>query len=100
MDSREAFIALNLIEGGGPVRVRSLLEYFGDAPKILAASKSEILRVPSIGADTAENISHWEKSADLAQRVVFYEYKFLGGRMAERGRQIKRTFPGTAFNLL
>jgi DNA processing protein len=75
MDSREAFIALNLIEGVGPVRVRSLLEYFGDAPKILTASKGEILRVPSIGADTAENISRWEKSVDLAgelKRIADY----------------------------
>jgi hypothetical protein len=34
MDSREAFIALNLIEGVGPIRVRSLLEQFGDAPDV------------------------------------------------------------------
>jgi hypothetical protein len=33
MDSREALIALNMIEGVGPVRARSLLEHFGDAPK-------------------------------------------------------------------
>ena len=35
MDSREAFIALNLMEGVGPIRVRQLLEHFGDAPAIL-----------------------------------------------------------------
>jgi len=66
MDSREAFIALNLVEGVGPVRARSLLEHFGDAPKILAASKSELLRVRNVGDDVAENISGWEKSIDLA----------------------------------
>ena len=66
MDSREAFIALNMIEGVGPVRARSLLEHFGDAPKILAASQSELSRVRNIGADTAEKISSWEKSVDLA----------------------------------
>src|ERR1035438_6732781 len=65
MDSREAFIALNLIEGVGPVRARSLLEHFGDAPKILAASKNELLRVRNIGEDTADAISNWEKSIDL-----------------------------------
>ena len=32
MDSREALVALNLIEGVGPVRVRQLLEHFGEAP--------------------------------------------------------------------
>src|SRR5580692_8818285 len=66
MDSREAFVALNMIEGVGPVRARSLLEHFGDAPKILAASKSELLRVRNIGEDIAGAISSWEKSVDLA----------------------------------
>ena len=42
MDSREALIALNLIEHVGPVRARLLLNHFGEAPKILAASKSEL----------------------------------------------------------
>ena len=66
MDSREAFIALNMIEHVGPVRARTLLEHFGDAPKILAASKSELLRVRNIGEEVAESISNWEKSVDLA----------------------------------
>jgi DNA processing protein len=66
MDSREALIALNLIEGVGPVRARSLLEHFGDAPQILAASKSQLLRVRNIGDETAEAISNWEKTIDLA----------------------------------
>jgi DNA processing protein len=65
MDSREALIALNLIEHVGPVRARSLLEHFGDAPAILAASKSQLLRVRSIGEETAEAIASWEKTIDL-----------------------------------
>src|ERR1035438_1864764 len=66
MDSREAFVALNMIEHVGPVRARLLLEHFGDAPKILASSKSELLRVRNIGEEVAESISNWEKSVDLA----------------------------------
>lgn len=66
MDSREALIALNMIEGVGPVRARSLLEHFGDAPKILSAARHELLHVRNIGEDTAENIAGWEKSIDLA----------------------------------
>jgi DNA processing protein len=66
MDSREALIALNLIEHVGPVRARLLLEHFGDAPKILAASKSALLRVRNIGDETAEAISTWEKTIDLS----------------------------------
>jgi len=66
MDSREALIALNLIEHVGPVRARLLLEHFGEAPKILTASKSALLRVRNIGDETAEAIVHWEQSIDLA----------------------------------
>lgn len=66
MDSREALVALNLIEGVGPIRVRQLLEHFGDAPKILSASRAELLRVRGIGDDTAEAIARWETTVDLA----------------------------------
>jgi len=69
MDSREALIALNLIEGVGPVRVRQLLEHFGEAPQILAADKHQLLAVRGIGEDTAEKISGWEKSVDLASEL-------------------------------
>jgi DNA processing protein len=65
MDSREALIALNLIEHVGPVRARSLLEHFGEAPKILTAPKATLLRVRGIGDETAEAIVHWEQSVDL-----------------------------------
>ena len=66
MDSREALIALNLIEHVGPVRARLLLEHFGDAPKILQASQSELRRVRNIGDETAAAIAGWEKTVDLA----------------------------------
>ena len=66
MDSREALIALNLIEHVGPVRARLLLEHFGDAAKILAASRSDLLRVRNVGEETADAIAGWEKSIGLA----------------------------------
>ena len=65
MDSREALLALNMIEHVGPVRVRQLLEHFGDAPAILAASRPRLLQVRGIGDETAEAISNWEKTIDL-----------------------------------
>jgi DNA processing protein len=66
MDTREALIALNMVEHVGPVRARLLLEYFGDAAKILTASKSELFRIRNIGEETAEAIVNWEKTVDLA----------------------------------
>src|SRR5688572_12668667 len=65
MDSREALVALNMIEHVGPVRVRQLLEHFGEAPAILGASRSQLLQVRGIGEEVADSISNWEKSVDL-----------------------------------
>ena len=69
MDFREALVALNLIDGVGPIRVRQLLEQFGDPPAILRASREQLLRVQGIGADTAEAIASWEKTVDLAAEL-------------------------------
>jgi len=66
MDSREALVALNLIEHVGPIRARLLLEHFGEAPKILTASKTRLLAVRNIGEETATAIANWEKGIDLA----------------------------------
>lgn len=65
MDSREALVALNMIEHVGPVRVRQLLEHFGDAPAILSASRQRLLQVRGIGEETADAIASWEKTIDL-----------------------------------
>jgi DNA processing protein len=65
MDSKEALVALNMIEHVGPLRVRQLLEHFGEAPAILQASKQQLLHVHGIGEETADAISSWEKSIDL-----------------------------------
>jgi DNA processing protein len=65
MDNREAVVALNMIDHVGPVRFRLLLEHFGEASRILAAARGELLRVRSIGEETAEAIVNWEKAVDL-----------------------------------
>jgi DNA processing protein len=62
-------VALNLIEGVGPVRVRQLLEYFGDAPAILSASRAQLLHVRGIGEDTADAIVSWEKNIKLGEEL-------------------------------
>ena len=69
MESREAFIALNMIERVGPVRVRQLLDHFGEAPAILRASRQQLLAVHGIGSDTADSIVGWEKSVDLGAEL-------------------------------
>jgi DNA processing protein len=69
MNSREAFIALNMIESVGPVRVRQLLERFGDAPSVLRATRQQLLGVHGIGDETANAIAGWEKGIDLAAEL-------------------------------
>ena len=69
MDSPEALVALNMIEHVGPVRVRQLLEHFGEAPAVLRASKSQLLQVRGIGEDTAEAIATWEKTIKLDEEL-------------------------------
>src|SRR5213595_1656340 len=69
MDPGESLVALNMIEHVGPVRVRQLLEHFGDAPAILRASKPQLLQVRGIGEETAEAIANWEKSVDLSNEL-------------------------------
>ena len=69
MESREAFVALNMIDHVGPVRVRQLLQQFGDPVSILKAPKQQLLRVHGIGEDTASAISNWEKNVQLSEEL-------------------------------
>ncbi|HXG49015.1 MAG TPA: DNA-processing protein DprA [Methylomirabilota bacterium] len=69
MESKEAFVALNMIEHVGPVRVRQLLQHFGDAPSILAAPAARLQQVPGIGEKAAAAIAAWETAVDLAAEM-------------------------------
>jgi DNA processing protein len=66
MEAKEALVALNMIEHVGPVRVRQLLDYFGEAPSILEATKAQLLKVQGIGEETARAIANWQESVDLS----------------------------------
>jgi excinuclease ABC subunit C len=52
--SRESMF--DQLEGVGPVRRRALLQYFGSAERILAASQEELEGVPGVPAKTARSI--------------------------------------------
>jgi DNA processing protein len=69
MDSQDALVALNMIEHVGPVRVRQLLEHFGQAPAILQASRDQLRKVHGIGEDTADAIARWENTIDLSSEL-------------------------------
>jgi DNA processing protein len=69
MDSREALVALNMVDHVGPVRLRQLLDFFGAPEAILNASRSQLLQVHGVGEDTATAIANWETTIDLAAEL-------------------------------
>ena len=79
MIAREAYIVLNMIDGVGPVRVRALLDQFGQPETILAASRSDLCQVDGVGKDTAGNIADWRTAVDLDAELA---------RIAEAGVRV------------
>ena len=69
MTSTEAYIALNMIEKVGPIRLRHLLGVFENPESILRASADYLAQVEGIGRDTAQCISEWENRIDLVTEL-------------------------------
>src|SRR5512133_852586 len=69
MDNREALVALNMVDGVGPIRVRQLLDCFGSPAAILGAGQHQLMQAKGIGADTAQAIVAWEKNVNLAAEL-------------------------------
>jgi DNA processing protein len=84
-----------MIEGVGPIRVRQLLEHFGEAPAILGASKHQLIQVRGIGEDTAEAIANWEKNIDLAaelKRIADFGCKIVTQADAEYPESLRQIY--------
>ncbi len=73
MTSREAYIALNMIDEVGPVRVRALLERFGSPEAILGASRQELMRVEGVGEQVVRNLAGWREAIDLDAELARIE---------------------------
>jgi len=65
MTSREAYIALNMVNGIGPIRVRALLDRFNEPQAILSASKGDLMQVEGVGEEVARSVMNWREQADL-----------------------------------
>ncbi len=70
MTSTEACIALNMVPGVGPVRLRRLLELFETPERVLLARAAELRAVEGVGKEVAEAIATWEKTVDLAAELA------------------------------
>ena len=77
MKCREALIALNMLPGLGPVRVRRLMDRFGSASSILTQTQDKLMGVQGIGAESAGIINDWEKKIDLVAELEEVERRGL-----------------------
>lgn len=95
MNTREACIALNMVEGIGPIRMRRLLEHFHEAPAILEATRDRLMRVHGIGEDVARAIRNWENSVDLSgelRRIEEFGCRILIQDDAEYPRHLRQIY--------
>jgi len=95
MDNREALVALNMIEGVGPVRVRQLMQHFDGPAAVLAASRDQLRRVAGIGEDTAEAIANWEQTVDLSgelRRIREYNCRAVTWEDAEYPELLRQIY--------
>jgi DNA processing protein len=69
MNSTEASIALNMVPGVGPVRLRRLLDVFGTPEQVLLTPESKLRGVDGVGPEVAQAIARWEEKADLGAEL-------------------------------
>jgi DNA processing protein len=79
MEERRAYIVLNMMEGVGPVKVRSLVATLGSASAVLEASMADLCRADGVGRETASRIVDQLKTLDPAAEC---------GRASELGIRI------------
>lgn len=83
MTRREAYIALNLMDSVGPVRVRNLEAAMGSPEAIFTADESELIKADGVGAEVAAKIlaqrtqvdpaDEERKAAKIGARIVTRE---------------------------
>ncbi|HVM61611.1 MAG TPA: DNA-processing protein DprA [Verrucomicrobiae bacterium] len=95
MTSREAYIALNMVDGIGPIRLRALLERFREPAAILAATKSELMHVEGVGEEVARSITGWREKVDLdaeLQRIEKSGVRVVTRDDAEYPRNLREVY--------
>lgn len=70
MDEREAYIALNMIEGLGPVRVRALIETLGSPAAVFSATEADLLRARGVGVDLAQGIIRQREEVSASDEMT------------------------------
>lgn len=95
MTSREAYIALNMVNGVGPIRVRALLDRFNEPQAILSASKAELMQVEGVGEEVARSVMSWREQVDLdaeLQRIENAGVKVVARDDAEYPKNLREVY--------
>ena len=69
LSEQRAVIALSMVPGVGPGRVRALLSAFGSGERALTASRRALSRVPGIGPKTAAAIRDFDAETEVEQQM-------------------------------
>jgi DNA processing protein len=85
---KDALLVLNAVCGLGPVRVKSLVEVFGSAAAVLAASHEALSGVAGIPEHAVSNLLNFEKEKFLSQ-----EYDLLHRHRVEAVTIDDRRYP-------
>jgi DNA processing protein len=78
-DELEALIALSLVPGVGPGRIRSLVGQMGSAAAVWRAPRSRLSAVPGVGAQTASAIAEFDAQASV--RDQFERSRLCGAEL-------------------
>jgi DNA processing protein len=69
MDTRETYIALNMIDGIGPIKVRAMIDALGSPEAVFGASVEQLTRVDGVGTLLAERIAAAPAQLDVRGEV-------------------------------
>jgi DNA processing protein len=69
MTNRDAYIALNMMDNIGPVRVRAMASALGSVEAIFSAGRDELMRAEGVGAEVAKGIVDQKSKIDPAREL-------------------------------
>jgi len=73
MSELESLIALNMVEGLGPVTIRRLIVFFGSAEKALRADREQLRRIEGIGQEKAARVSQALREVNVSKEIAAIE---------------------------
>lgn len=73
MTELESLIALNMVEGLGPITIKRLVGFFGSAERAMRADAGELCRIEGIGKEKAARVSRAMHAVDVSAELAAIE---------------------------